>query len=337
MAELYKTNAGLKLVKTFGEATKTKEESKHVSPGKSVSSEDTRESAASSADAKEENLVSSVDAKEEELPDFIRRKRTYSEVSTEADEQLWEDIRKEHTRRGGSFLDQKFLKYTFIDAETREAYVKMPTIFHQRVVKMVRRWADGQSNADNGVLVETDGGIELTTGSRKEPDVYIFGRDRTEYDDYGVLTCRSHQYETETKEMNPSAIIEVSWTNKLKDELEKFALEMNQCNSDELGAIKVGYLIKFIPKKTGMYPTKDHREHPLVGIDVYRMKAGDAEPAPDDKFRSWRYGDTYPEDLEITGDELGQDNQGTGISIPFKILVGGLAALGVSFERSDEN
>jgi len=318
----------------FGEVAKTKEESKQLSPEKSMSSKDTRESAASSIYAKEGDF----------LPDFIR-KRKYSDDSEKADKQLWEDIRKEGKNTGGSFLYEKFLKYIFIDTETRKAYVQMPSIFHQKVVKklksIVSRVGDGV------VLVETDGGIDLTNGSTKEPDIYIFGQDRTESDRDGDLQCRLHRFNDgrEPEEMNPNAIIKVSWTNKIDDELEKFALQMNHCNSDELGAINLGYLIKFIPKRE--YPTKTNRKRPLVGIDVYRMErtqemqTGEniAAPIPDEPFLRWHHGKKVYSlgNLKLTGEELGQGTQGEGLSIPFGMIVDKLTELGVVFEKPDKN
>jgi hypothetical protein len=74
--------------------------------------------------------------------------------------------------------------------------------------------------------------------------------------------------------MNPNAIIEVSWTNKIDDELDKFALQVNRFRSEH-GAIKVGYLIKFIPLKNDELSTEENPNRPVVGYDVYRMEAGE--------------------------------------------------------------
>jgi len=298
---------------------------KPPSPAKTESSEDTRESAASNVDAKEEDY-----AKEQDfLPTFIR-KRKYSNKPEEADKQLWEDIRKEDKKTGGSFLDQKFLKYIFIDAVTRQAYVQMPSKSHQEVVLALHHLVNSRSTPGDHVLAETIGGMDLKDeGGRKNPDVSIFDQDRTDvHKKYGFLKKKKTGFEP----MNPNAIIEVSWTNKIEDEFEKFALEMKECQIDDLGAINVGYLIKFIPEE--YFPNKKHPDRPLVGIDVYRMEPGDEEPT---MFSSWRHGKNYPDDLIITKEQLGQEDHGGGVSISFETIVDELTSLGVLWEEPGEN
>ena len=317
----------LNCVGTFQEATKNEErdlgstpESKQLSPGKSVSSEDTQETAASSVDAKE--------VEEDFLPEWIKNKK-YSEIYEEADKQLWEDLRKEDEETGGSFLEQAFIKHIFIDVVTRQAYVEMPTTkYHEEVTYEVGGVVNLQSTQARPVLAKANGGIDLTTGSFKKPDIFIFGQDRLEIRNIRrAMTVKKIQFNP----MNPNAIIEVSWTNNLENELAKFALQMNRY-CDELGAINVGYLIKFIPRDRGQYPTANEPGRPLVGIDVYRMEPGETIYNPDQPFSRWRHGENYPDDLEITGEHLGQDPQGEGVSIPFDIIVDVLTELGVVFE-----
>jgi len=309
---------------------------KPPSPAKTESSEDTRESAASNVDAIEEDY-----AKEQDfLPDFIRNKK-YSICPEEADKQLWEDIRKEDKRTGGSFVEQKFLKYLFIDARTRQAYVQMPSIYHQKVVQTLNQFVNSRSTPDNHVLALTAGGMDLKDGEgkkggRKYPDIYIFGQDRTEVEEeYGFMQIR----EIGLEPMNPNVIIEVSWTNNLINELEKFALQMKECQIDDLGAINVGYLIKFIPRE--YFPNKDHPRRPLVGIDVYRMDRTQGmqpeEIADPVRVRRWRHGEDYPAALKLTGAELGQGPQGQGVSIPLRMIVHSLTVKGVVFETPNEN
>jgi len=309
---------------------------KPPSPAKTESSEDTRESAASNVDAKEEDY-----AKEQDfLPTFIR-KRKYSNKPAEADKQLWEDIRKEDKKTGGSFLDQKFLKYIFIDAVTRQAYVQMPSKYHQEVVLALHHLVNSRSTPGNHVLAETIGGMDLKDeggkkGGRKYPDVCIFGQDRTDvHKKYGFLKKKKTGFEP----MNPNAIIEVSWTNKIEDEFEKFALQMKECQIDDLGAINVGYLIKFIPEE--YFPNKKHPDRPLVGIDVYRMERTQGmqpgEIAAPVRVLRWRHGEDFPAALELTGAELGQGPQGQGVSIPFSDIVEAVTESGVVFQRPNEN
>ena len=339
MAEFYKSKAECNSGnsgKTLEEAPVTPEESKRESPSKSVSSADTRESAASSADAIEED----VDAKEEDfLPVWIREKK-YSEVPEEADKQLWEDLRKvdeERKKKGESFLEQAFIKYIFIDAQTRKPYVEMATSYHEKVVKLLIGFVNKQSTPDHPVLAQGNGKIFLENGSFKYPDVYIFGKKRTFIDEeFGVLDIKMIQGEGNKKrkllEQNPHAIIEVSWTNKIEDELEKFTLQMGKCNKEKLGAIKVGYLIKFIPLKE--MPTEENPVPRLKGIHVYRMKLEDEEPA---LIVEWRYDDENTKDLNITAEDLEQETGGKGVSIPLGIIKSAVTRCGIKFQEPDEN
>lgn len=334
----------LNCVGTFREATNNEgreqastPESKQLSPGKSVSSEDTRDSAASSVDSKEEDF----------LPASIRERR-YSEIYEEADKQLWEDLREEDKKRrkkGASFLEQAFIKYIFIDVVTRQAYVKMPTDYHEEVVRALRSAINSQSTQARPVLADSSGGMDLTNRSRKYPDIFIHGQDRTKYDKFGELRQRKYGFDDgRMKPMNPNAIIEVSWTNPIRDELAKFALQMNKYkNSDELGVVNVGYLIKFIPRDRGEYPNDNEPARPLVGINIYRMERTQpgqmiATLRPGETFCEWRHGQPYPENLQVTGQILGQGPQGGGVSIPFEAIVDALhEELGVRFETPGEN
>ena len=284
-----------------------------------IPSDDPTESIASSADTKDEYS----------LPLWIR-KRTYSEVPEEADKQLWEDIHKQDELTGGSFLEEKFLKYIFIDAETRKPYVEMPTTYHHSVVRKLISFVDKQSTEDHPVLATACGSVLLKNDRYKEPDVYIFGEKRTCFDEDDELSKkRTH---AELYEPNPHAIIEVSWTNKIEDELEKFTVQMRDCKIENHGAIKVGYLITFIPLKE--MPTQVNRVPPLVGIDVYRMKSGDEDPT---KLVKWRYDEEYPEDLKITAEDLEQETGGEGVSIPFRILESAVTRCGIKFQKPVEN
>ena len=173
----------------------------------------------------------------------------------------------------------------------------------------------------------------MTTGSQKQPDVFIFGQDRTVEEDFvGITTQLRKDADENISEMNPNAIIEVSWTNKIEDELEKFTLQMDAF-SPKLGDIKVGYLIKFIPLKKSQLPTEENPDRPLVGFDVYRMEKG----AEGETVIQWRYGEDYPDDLKLTAAELGQGREGEGVSVPLKLIVDKLIQLGVKFQKPDKN
>ena len=119
-------------------------------------------------------------------------------------------------------------------------------------------------------------------------------------------------------------------------------------NSDELGAINVGYPITFIPKRE--FPTEEENpKRPLVGFDVYRMKERTqgmqpeekiAAPVPGDTFLRWRHSEAcyYPTDLELTGELVGgKGTQGEeGLSIPFEDIVEELTLDSVVFHEPDE-
>merc|ERR1712130_630408 len=99
-----------------------------------------------------------------------------------------------------------------------------------------------------------------------------------------------------------------------------------------MGVIKVGYLIKFIPK-TSKLPTKRDLSHPLVGFDVYRMVADEDKPA---FYYQWRYGQGDPGYLNLEAEVLGR-GRGGDVSIPLKRIVNGLVKRGVTFLEPDEN
>jgi len=323
MADFHKRNEALTLESKDIPKISEIPEIKELSPGKSVSSDDTRESAATSFEPEKEGL-----------PEWISEKNYFELSKQEADKELWKDLRKADEQLDGSLLDQKFIKYIFIDTETGKPYVKMPTDYHEDVVEELRASVNSQSIMTSPVLVKTDGVIKLKTDALKHPDIFIFGPDRTETN-RNRTKCKKRRLNGERKPkcLNPNAIIEVSWTNKIKDEEEKFRLQMKEHNPD-LSVINVGYLIKSIPKRNNMYPTDNFPDRPLVGIDVYRMEPGDEEPT---MFSSWRHGKNYPDDLIITKEQLGQEDHGGGVSISFETIVDELTSLGVLWEEPGEN
>lgn len=345
MAEIDKANAGGKFGKSlqlrFQEEAKIKEESNQSSPVKSERSDGTREQPSPVKSERSDGTPDSVATDhvnaeaEEGLPLWIRQK-VYPTVSYEqADLELWNDLQKVDEESGGSFLCNKFIKYIFINLKTGKAYVEMPSMYHEGVVETITAIINGKSTAANPVLATATGVIELTTKSYKHPDIYIFGKDRT-HNFHGFLRKKKmkqrkkKKQRTETQEvaqdMNPDAIIEISWTNDLKDELNKFALQMKKFQRD-LGVIKVGYLIKFIPKTSKM-PTTEDLSHPLVGFDVYRMVAGGDKPS--DYYYRWRHGQGDPDDLNLEAQVLGR-GPGEDVSIPLTLIVDELVELGVAF------
>lgn len=274
------------------------------------------------------------------LPSWIRDKIYLKDSSRELDDaekQLWADLEAE------DLLEETFIKHIFIDTETGKPYVEMPSMYHRGVIHALERAVNSQSTMTDPVLVQTQGSIKLKGKVQKDPDILIYGPDRTENVEDGRKIRRVNR-----KWMNPNAIIEVSWTNKLEDEKRKFCLTMKK-HKRERGIIKVGYLIKFIPKYRNMYPLDDDDENPadrpLVGIDVYRMESSnelgdqDQEPTMVQEFtrvRMWRFDEDDPEDyledFKITAEELGQGGQGEGVSFSFKSIVDELTELGVVFE-----
>jgi len=272
------------------------------------------------------------------LPSWISNKK-YLDLSGELDDaekKLWADL------EAADLLDEKFIKDIFIDTETGKPYVEMPSKYHHGVIHALEGAVNSQSTMTDPVLVQTHGSITLKNDVEKEPDILIYGPDRTEnLEDERAIRL------VDRNDMNPNAIIEVSWTNKIEDEKGKFCLQMQE-HKRELGIIKVGYLIKFIPKHRNKYPKNNADEahladRPLVGIEVYRMESsnqvGDEEPtiAPDlTMVREWRFDandpENYPEDFKITAEELGQGGQGEGVSFSFKKIVRALTRRGVVFE-----
>ncbi len=270
------------------------------------------------------------------LPSWISEKNYIEVAGSDAEKKLWADL------EAADLLEEQFIKYIFIDTETGKPYVAMPSRYHSGVLRALEGAVNSQSTMTDPVLVKGYAGINLEGEVQKHPDILIYGPDRTENLEYGREIRQVGRYD-----MNPHAIIEFSWSNKFEDEKGKFCLQMQEHNP-ALGVINVGYLIKCIPKHRNQYPKNNaNDEHlaarPLVGIDVYRMESsnqlGDEEPTivPEPTMvREWRFDandpENYLEDLKITAEELGQGNQGEGVSFSFKLIVDALTRQGVVFE-----
>ncbi|KAL3904445.1 MAG: hypothetical protein SGILL_010066 [Bacillariaceae sp.] len=285
-------------------------------------SDDTRDCAAKPGSGETE---------ENPLPLAIQEK-DYSIYSTpvEADKQLWKDLEKECPE----LLEQNFIKYLFI--KNGKAYVEMPSEYHEAMVRKVRAIVTKHSTEEDPILADSSYCMKLTTESMKYPDIFIFGGPRTENRRGRRRVKRVPVGDSPVcKGMNPHAIIEVSWTNDIDAELEKFALQINQCRKEALGAIRVGYLIKTVPLRTGEWPSEKHPNRPLWGLDIYRMEApedGSKAPTPKKEAPSyrWRHGEDLTNvNIELTADDL---ECGGVVSIPLQGLVNSLTDEDVKFE-----
>lgn len=227
--------------------------------------------------------------------------------------------------------DKDFIKYVFIDGEGK-AYINMPTRYHENIVTSIVRFVGKTERGDDPVFATASGKIELLTGSDKYPDVHIFGPDRlNEEGDRKTVSLQG-----DALDVNPNAIVEVSWTNDVDAELKKFELQMTARNP-ELGKVNVGYLIRFTPAKTGKMPSDDDRTRPLRGFDVYKMRAsedGEDEPPPT-LFYAWRAEqDLIDDKLKFTADELG--GRKNDLIIPLSRLINGLKVYGIQFVKEKE-
>ncbi|KAL3905991.1 MAG: hypothetical protein SGILL_009458 [Bacillariaceae sp.] len=288
MAEIDKTTLG----KVRYSWQENEDNDKRDSPDKkSVVSETSRDPAASDIDSR---VKTTSESDEDYLPLSIRNK-DYSHLNpAEADKQLWEDLKTEH------LSEEKFTKYICID-DKGKAFVDMPSKYHERVVTCLMNGFNAKSTPDDPLVATASAVMELE-GSKKSPDVFIFGKERTEKEmGLNVWTFK--------EEMNPHVIIEVSWTNDIKTEFTKFALQINDHDRNK-GIVNAGYLIKFIPASSLGFPTSDDPDRPIQGVDVYRMEApqdeANAVSEPPIAFR-WRYGQEFDEtmDIKFTADELG--------------------------------
>ena len=236
---------------------------------------------------------------EHHLPLWIQEK-DYSNLSPEeADKQLFADLATEDPE----LLERDFVKYLFID-EDGKAYVHMPTNYHETVVLSLISLIRETGTPDDPLFVEASGQMTLTNSTKKYPDVWIFGKERTKKRDKG----RPGRVKT-AGNINPHAIIEVSWSNKIGSELKKFALQLNRQNR-ERGIINAGYLLKFIPL-TELPTEEDHPERPLIGVDVYRMEAptddSNVNTRPVIEFK-WRQGDDLQgKEIKFTAEQLGRE------------------------------
>ncbi|KAL3904256.1 MAG: hypothetical protein SGARI_005002 [Bacillariaceae sp.] len=240
------------------------------------------------------------------LPSWIQEKDYSNLTPVEADKQLWEDLES---------VDPDILE---------EVYIKYASLNHL-------------STDNNPIYAETSCCLKLKHGGEKHPDIFIFGKPRTDICG-GSRDVKLVPVAGSLKTcMNPHAIIEVVWSNNIESELNKFALQLNQ-HDQKFGVINVGYLIKFIPLQKNEFPTKDHPRRAICGIDVYRMEAlkdGANIATEAFLFLKWRHGED-PKDTAIifTAEELEQE---CDFSISLERIVEALKHLGITFQSPLNN
>lgn len=203
------------------------------------------------------------------LPEEIKSK-TYSTTDPgEAEDELWVDLEKH------SLLDS--VNYIHIN-ETGKAVFEMPTMFHQEAVDCIVEVVNAYSTEDDPIkaLSEKPVRIKGRKTQFKLPDVAIWGPERLKRVErrktHTPVTRKiSVDGELTSFKVNPHVIIEVSWTNKLEQELFKLKRQMTLHNH-ELEEVKIGYLVKI--KASNKYPTDKNRKPPLVGFDVYKIRSG---------------------------------------------------------------
>ena len=262
---------------------------------------------------------------EYDLPLWIKQK-DYSNLSpSDADKQLWEDI------ESAGIEEEGFVKYIWFDQEGK-AQVDMPSDYHEHIGSSFADFLS-EASTDNDPLKATSfGSMGLTNGSQKQPDVFIFGTGR-------LQQGRNGTWKKGSARSNPHAIIEVSWTNKILKDKEKFALQLTNHKRDR-GRINVGYLVKFIPTVVNQLPTEEHPDRPLWGIDVYRMESPEDDEAyvatEPPLYCTWRHGEVFEErhHIAFTADELERQSP---VSIPLEWIVEDLKNdLGVVFQSRED-
>ena len=122
--------------------------------------------------------------------------------------------------------------------------------------------------------------------------------------------------------MNPHVIIEFSWTNDLETEIWKLKKQMTD-HIQDLGVVRLGFLIKAKPAKGTTFPTVLDRNAPLSGFDVYQFQAGDpATSVPEEPYLEYRAGgdDEDSMAIEISAAHLGRSNQEEAVRVPLTAI-----------------
>ncbi|CAB9502534.1 expressed unknown protein [Seminavis robusta] len=250
---------------------------------------------------------------QEDLPEEIKTKTYPSSKSLSAEDELFEDL-KSHSLEDSD-------KVIVINADGKAIY-SMPTIFHQDVLQKLLKIVNACSKTEDPLLAQADIPllIDKKKGKLKHPDISIWGPSRLDEDcDPRFIPVDGLPGENS---MNPHVIIEFSWTNDLQTEIWKLKKQMTD-HIQDLGVVKLGFLIKAIPAKGTAFPTVLDRNAPLAGFDVYRFRAGDpATSVPEETYLEYRAGgdDEDAIAIEISAADLGRTNQEEALRVPLRAI-----------------
>jgi hypothetical protein len=103
----------------------------------------------------------------------------------------------------------------------------------------------------------------------------------------------------------------------------------------DLGVVKLGFLIKAKAGRGEKFPTVLDHSVPLSGFDIYHFRAGETTDALPEPILEYRVGteETSSTVIEISGTDLGRSNPEAAVRIPLSAIRGACEKSGLVFER----
>lgn len=288
-----------------------------VDSPQSDNSDDTAATAVTKASTlcEESNQTTNLTLEElqEDLPEEIKTKTYPSSNFLSAEDELYEDL-KSHSLENSD-------KVIVINADGKAIW-SMPTIFQQDAIQKLLKIVNACSKTKDPLLAQADIPllIDKKKGKFEHPDISIWGPSRLDEDcDPRFIPVDGFPGKNS---MNPHVIIKFIWTNDLKTEICNLKKQMTD-HIQDLGVVKLGFLIKAKPAKGTAFPTVLDRNAPLAGFDVYQFWAGDpATSVPEETYIEYRAGG-YDEDamaIEISAADLGRSNQEEAVRVPLTAI-----------------
>lgn len=239
----------------------------------------------------------------------------------------------EHLGKTG-LLDQR--KFIDLSKDGKAYWIEMPnhTIFHEAGVEAIMDEIKRYYTEDNGLLAREEPVLVLSDRkTKKYPDVAVYGKTRLKENGKRKLVELPNPTTPDPFLINPSVVIEFSWSNPAENETEKLSEQMVN-HIEELQPVNCGILIK-TRSSTSEYPTHGNRRAPpLIGFDVYIVDKGKTIDAGDSPTLTYRHGTKGDDDKMVVVDaaRFGEDGSGVGFQIRLSSIKKALSDLNVQFE-----
>lgn len=237
----------------------------------------------------------------------------------------------EHLGKTG-LLDQR--KFIDLSEDGKAYWIEMPnhTIFHEAGVEAIMDEIK-RSTEDNGLLAREEPVLVLSDRkTKKYPDVAVYGKTRLKENGKRKLVDLPNPTTPDPFLINPSVVIEFSWSNPLVQETDKLSEQMVD-HIKELQPVNCGILIK-TRSSTSEYPTHGNRRvPPLIGFDVYFVDKGETIDAGDPPTVTYRHGTEGDDDkvVVVGAARFGEDESGVGFQICLSSIKKALSDLNVQF------